>query len=435
MLQYASEYKNRRAKVMQEMGPGSIAIVAANKEIARNGDSDYPFRQDSNFYYLTGFNEPHAVLVLIPGRKEGEFLLFNRERNPEMEVWTGTRAGQQGACEIYGADQAFPIGKFEQELPDLMEGCHKVFYFVGFDLNFDEKIIAAQNKVRNKVRSGVNAPVEFIQLEKILREMRLSKSSVELDLMRKAAEITAQGHSRAMRNCKPGKMEYELEAEIQYAYLSNGSRAPAYNHIIGAGQNSCVLHYNDNNAEIKSGDVVLVDSGAEYQYYAADVTRTFPANGRFSAEQKAIYEVVLKAQQAVIDLVRPGLIWNKLQEMSDQMIAKGLLELGLVSGTLESVLEKQSHREFYMHRIGHWLGMDVHDVGTYRINDQWRPLEPGMVFTVEPGIYIPASNHVDSKWWNIGVRIEDNILVTQDGYENLTAAIPKTVADIEALMN
>jgi Xaa-Pro aminopeptidase len=434
MLQYASEYKNRRAKVMQEMGPGSIAIVAANKEIARNGDSDYPFRQDSNFYYLTGFNEPHAVLVLIPGRKEGEFLLFNRERNPEMEVWTGSRAGQQGACEIYGADQAFPIAEFERVLPDLMEGCHKVFYFVGFDLNFDEKIIAAQNKVRNKVRSGVNAPVEFIQLEKILREMRLFKSTVELDLMRKAAEITAQGHSRAMRNCKPGKMEYELEAEIQYAYLSNGSRAPAYNHIIGAGQNSCVLHYNDNNAPIQQGDVVLVDSGAEYQYYACDVTRTFPANGRFTAAQKAIYEVVLAAQQAVIDLVRPGLIWNKLQEMSDRMITQGLLEVGLLSGNLDKLIETQAFRQFYMHRIGHWLGMDVHDVGTYRINDQWRPLEPGMVFTVEPGIYIPANDRVDSKWWNIGVRIEDNILVTQDGYENLTAAIPKTVADIEALM-
>lgn len=436
MLQNPQEYQQRRARFLQALGTGSVAIVASGQEILRNGDSHYPFRVNSDFYYLTGFDEPEAVAVFIPQRAEGEFILFNRVRDPAKETWDGPRAGQEGACKIYGANQSFPIEALDKELPTLLENRHRLHYAVGRDAAFSQRVMDWLATVQAKVRSGINAPKEIYNIEKILHEMRLRKTPYEQELMRRAASISAAAHTRAMQVCRPGMYEYELEATVEQMFLQQGSRAPAYNHIIGAGKNSCVLHYNANNQPVADGDVVLIDSGAEYQYYAADITRTFPANGRFTEAQRAVYEAVLTTQLAVIAKVKPGLPWIELQQTSDRVITEQMVKIGLLQGDVEDLLKRQAYQQFYMHRIGHWLGMDVHDVGGYREETgNWRALEPGMAFTVEPGIYIaPNSADVDPKWWNIGVRIEDDILVTESGAEVLTAAVPKTVKEIEALM-
>lgn len=431
-----SEYAARRKQLISQLGDGGVAIIPSAKEILRNGDSHFPFRQNSDFYYLTGFNEPEAILVLIAGRDQGEYILFNRERDPEMEVWVGPRAGQEGACKDFGADQSFPIKQVDEEIPKLLENAQRLFYAFGRDMSFDRKVLSWLNKVRHKVRAGVNAPDDCSNIEKILHNMRLFKSPAEIALMRKAAEISVVGHRHAMELCRPGMYEYELEAMLQAAFLSQGSRAPAYNHIVAAGRNSCILHYNDNNALIKDADLILIDSGAEYDNYASDITRTFPANGRFSPEQKAIYEVVLNASQTVINAVKPGLKWDQLQNLSEQKITEGLLELGLLSGKLDNLIEQKAFKRFYMHRVSHWLGLDVHDVGSYKVNGQWRALEPNMALTIEPGVYIPAhSEGVDERWWNIGVRIEDDIVVTSKGHDVLSSGLPKTIAEIEMIMS
>ncbi|MFT3742306.1 MAG: Xaa-Pro aminopeptidase [Gammaproteobacteria bacterium] len=429
------EFAKRRRHLLEKLQPGSIAILVAAPEANRNSDCEYLYRQNSDFYYVTGFPEPEAVAVFIPGRKEGEFILFNRERDLLLETWNGKRAGQQGACEIYGADQAFSITQLDQELPKLMEGRSSLYYALGRRPDFDARIIKWLEKIRAKVRRGAQAPSTVYNIEDLIHPMRLIKSSQEIAWMRKAAEISAQAHCRAMQQCRPGMREYELEAELVYTFIKNGSRAPAYNHIVGAGPNACILHYNDNNAEIASGDLVLIDAGAEYEYYAADITRTFPANGRFSPEQRAIYEVVLATQLAVIAILKPGLSWHKLEETAVQVMTEGLLNLGLLQGKLADLIKTQACKTFYLHSIGHWLGMDVHDVGSYKKNNEWRPLQTGMVFTVEPGIYIPAHSDVDAKWWNIGVRIEDDILITATGAEVLSSGVPKTIDEIEALMS
>lgn len=430
------EFAERRRKLLNALGRNSIGILSAAKECPRNGDTYYPYRQNSDFYYLTGFSEPEAVAVFIPGYEHGEFILFSRERDPVMETWVGPRAGQEGARENFGADQAFPIQSLDEHMPKLLENRQCVHFAIGRDQVFTDQVFSWVNTIRSKLRSGINAPAEFINIEDIIHEMRLRKSESELQLMRKAAEISAKAHISAMKICRPGMMEYELEAEIQSVFLRHGSRFYAYPHIIGAGINTCTLHYNDNNAKIADGDMVLIDSGCEYDYYASDITRSFPANGRFTDAQRAIYDVVLRAQMATIEIVRPKLAWNVLQETTERFITSGLIQLGLLKGPLEKLLEQQACHRFFIHRFGHWLGLDTHDVGPYKINGQWRLLEPGMVFTVEPGIYIPAgSEGIDKKWWNIGIRIEDDILVTEKGCEVLSATVPKSIEAIEKLMS
>lgn len=428
------EYQKRRQKLFDEIPPNSVAIVTSASEYKRSGDVDYPFRQDSNFYYMTGFEEPEAVAVFIPGRREGQYVLFNRERDLDAERWAGLRVGQQGACEFYGADQAFPIGVLDQKMPELLAGRQRLYYPIGKDPKLDERVLAWVAKLHKKIRSGISAPIEFFNVFSIIHEMRLRKSYYEIDLMRQAASISAFAHRKAMQMCRPGVMEYELEAELLYEFHKQGCRSSAYTSIVGGGANACVLHYVANSAALKDGDLVLVDAAAEYQNYAADITRTYPVNGHFSNEQLAIYEIVLKAQLAVIDIIRPGVFWNELQETAVRIISQGLLDLGLLKGTLEEVLKKQSYKTFYMHSVGHWLGLDVHDVGTYKVNDHWRALESSMVFTVEPGIYISPSPSVAEKWWNIGIRIEDDVVVTKNGCDILTGQVPKYAKEIEALM-
>lgn len=436
MLENKQEYINRRNTFLKALPKDSVAIIAAANECLRNGDSYYPYRQNSDFYYLTGFKEPEAVAVFIPGHSEGEFILFCRARDPERETWDGKRAGQEGACSIYGANQSFSIESLNQLMPSLLENRRCLYYQIGRDLDFNKRIFSWIAAIQKQVRKGIRAPQEFWNVEKILHAMRLHKTPVEIEYMRKAIDISIEAHRTAMQSCKPGMREYELESEIQRIFTKRGSRAPAYNHIIGAGNNSCVLHYNDNDAVIQDGDIVLMDVGAEYASYAADITRTFPANGRFTPYQRAVYEAVLKTQLAVIETIRPGLIWNELQTTSERILTEELVRLELLQGNVEELIAKNACQRFSVHRIGHWLGMDVHDAGSYRNeNGQWRALEPGMVFTVEPGIYIPAhSAGIDSKWWGIGVRIEDDVLVTPDGYEVLSAGLPKTIEAIEALM-
>lgn len=429
------EFARRRKQLMAQMEPNSIAIIPSASEKIRNRDCEYQFRQDSDFYYLCGFPEPDAVLVLLPGREQGETILFCRERDVTMELWNGYRAGPEGACSDYAADDAFPVGDIDEILPGLLEGRERVYYAMGRNTDFDRRVMAWVNVIRSKVRAGAHPPGEFLDLDHLLHDLRLYKSAAELRIMKQAGEISADGHCRAMKICKPGMMEYQLEAEILHEFASKGARFPAYSSIVGAGKNACILHYIENSSKIKDGDLILIDAGCELEHYAADITRTFPASGRFSKAQKAIYTIVLEAQLAAIETIKPGSHWNEAHDATVQVITQGLKELGLLKGSLKKLIEQEAYRDFYMHRAGHWLGMDVHDVGDYKVNDEWRVLEEGMVMTVEPGIYIaPDNDKVDKKWRGIGVRIEDDVVVTKTGCEILTEAVPKTIADIEALM-
>lgn len=429
------EFARRRKALMALMEPNSIAILPAAKEKPRSRDTDFPFRQDNDFYYLTGFNEPDAVLVLLPDRDHGEYVLFCREKDKEKEIWDGYRTGPDGACSEYGADDAFPVDDIDDILPGLIEGRERVYYAMGKDADFDRRVMDWVNRIRAKVRAGAIPPGEFLDLDHFLHDMRLFKSAAEIRLMEQAAEISAAAHVQAMKTCAPGRFEYELEAEIQYACALRGGRSPAYNTIVGGGNNGCVLHYVENSEKLKSGDLVLIDAGCEFEYYASDITRTFPVNGKFSREQKAVYNVVLAAQAAAMDKIAPGNHWNEPHDASVRAIVEGLVKLGLLKGKVDKIIEKESFKDFYMHRIGHWLGMDVHDVGDYKVGDEWRVLEPGMVMTVEPGIYIaPDNRKVDARWRGIGIRIEDDVLITKDGYRVLTDGVPKTVAEIEKLM-
>jgi len=431
----SKEFARRRGELMACMEPNSIAILPGAKELYRNSDSQYPFRQDSDFFYLSGFPEPEAVVVLIPGREHGEYVLFCRERDAEKELWNGYRAGQEGACEYYGADDAFPIGDIDEILPGLLEGRERVYYALGKDADFDKHVMEWVNTIRSKVRAGAIPPGEFLDLDHFLHELRLFKSAEEIRIMKRAAKISAHAHKHAMRVCKAGMMEYQLEAEIRHECAMAGSRHPAYNTIVGGGKNACVLHYNDNNMELQSGDLVLIDAGCELEHYASDITRTFPVSGKFSAEQKILYEIVLTAQQAAFAKIKPGNHWNEPHDAAVKTITQGLIDLKLLKGTLKQNLEKHSYRDFYMHRTGHWLGMDVHDVGDYKVGTEWRVFEPGMMLTVEPGIYVsPNNKKVPAKWRGIGIRIEDDVLVTRHGYEILTKDAPKTIDEIEALM-
>ncbi|NLY12319.1 MAG: Xaa-Pro aminopeptidase [Gammaproteobacteria bacterium] len=430
-----SEYAQRRQQLMQRMTPNSIAILPAAAISTRNNSVEYPYRQDSNFFYLSGFAEPEAVLVLIPKREHGEFILFCRERDPERELWDGLRAGQEGAVADYQADDAFPINDIDDILPGLIEGRERVYYSIGNNPEFDQQMMEWLNSIRSKARMGAQPPKEFVMLDHLLHDARLYKSPAEIATMQQAADISCRAHIRAMQAAQPGLYEYHLEAELDYEFRKGGARLPAYSSIVASGKNACILHYTENNAPLQDGDLVLIDAGCELNCYASDITRTFPVNGRFSAEQKAIYEIVLRANLEAMNYISPKHYWNDAHDATVRVITAGLLELGLLQGKLDALIANEAYKPFYMHRAGHWLGLDVHDVGDYKVDGQWRQLEPGMTMTVEPGIYIAADNlNVPAQWRGIGVRIEDDVVVTENGCHILTSAVPKTVEAIEALM-
>ena len=429
------EFGRRRARLMEQMEPNSIAILPSSDEKVRSRDTHFLFRQDSDFAYLTGFPEPNAVMVLIPGREHGEYVLFCRDKDKEREIWDGYRAGPAGAIDEYNANDAFPIDDIDEILPGLIEGRERVYYAMGRHAEFDRHVMEWINTIREKVRSGASPPGEFLDLDHFLHDMRLYKSAAEVRILEKAAHISAEAHCEAMRVCTAGDYEYQLDTTIQHYCAMRGGRHPAYTTIVGGGSNACVLHYIENDAKLKQGDLVLIDAGCEIEGYAADITRTFPVSGTFSEEQRALYSIVLQAQYAALEQVVPGKHWNEPHEASVRIITEGLVRLGLLSGDVEQNIEAGNYREFYMHRIGHWLGLDVHDVGDYKVGGEWRVLEAGMVMTVEPGIYVSADNqNVDAKWRGIGIRIEDDILITKEGHRVLTSAVPKEISDIEALM-
>lgn len=428
------EFAKRRQRLIEIMGEDSIAVLPNAVVSNRNRDVDYIFRSDSNFHYLSGFDEPESLIVIVPGRPHGEYLLFCRERNLDKEIWDGYRAGQEGAVEKYGADDSYPFSDLNDILPGLLEGKEKVFYTMGNVPSFDHRMVGWLNHLRNASRQGMHSPTEIVELDHVLNELRLFKSSAEIKAMRKAAEISVQAHIRAMKFTQTGKWEYQVEAEIIHEFMKNDCRSPAYPSIVGGGENGCILHYIENDHRLKNNTLLLIDAGAEYDYYAADITRTFPTNGKFTTAQKALYNLVLDAQKAAIAEVKPGNHWNQPHEAAVRVLTQGLLELGLLKGKLETLIEKEQYRDFYMHRTGHWLGMDVHDVGDYKIGGEWRLLEPGMVLTVEPGLYIRDPATIAKKWHFIGIRIEDDVLVTKTGHEVLTQGAPKEVDEIETLM-
>ncbi len=425
-------YKRRRSEFMALMGEG-VAIIPTAGVHTRNGDVEFPFRPDSDFYYLTHFPEPEAVAVLIPGRAHGEFLLFCRERNPDKEQWQGRRAGPEGAVETYGADDAFPIEDIDDILPGLLENRRRVYYSMGRHPDFDGRVLEWVNEVRAKARSGVVAPGEFVDPDHLLHEMRLIKRPEEVSLMRRAAQIAIEGHKRAMRACAPGRHEYELEAELLYAFRKGGAEGPSYPPIVASGENACILHYTDNAARLKDGALVLIDAGCEVDGYASDITRTFPVAATFSTVQRAVYDLVLAAHAAACEAIAPGREWPEAHTAAVRVLTEGLVDLKLLDGSVDGLIESGAYRRFYMHRTGHWLGLDVHDVGDYRVGDAPRVLEVGMVTTVEPGLYIPAAPDVPKAFHDIGIRIEDDVLVTKSGHEILTDALARRADDIEAL--
>jgi len=429
------EHARRRKKLMDMMGDESVAIIPTAPVYIRNRDVEFPFRPDSDFYYLTGYQEPEAVAVLIPDRHHGEYVLFCRENDPVMETWNGRRAGLDGAVERYGADDAFPIGDLDEILPGLLEDRQRIFYTMGNNSTFDQRVLGWVNQVRKRARTGVSAPDEFISLNHLLHEMRLYKSRAEIAAMRKAAKISAAAHKRAMLTCRPGMMEYQIEAELKYTFMKLGARESAYPPIVGGGANSCILHYTENNQVLNDGDMLLIDAGSEYNGYASDISRTFPVNGKFTPAQREAYELVLEAQAAAIRKIKPGNHWNEPHEAAIEVLTEGMAELGILKGKSRQLIKDQAYTKYYMHRTGHWLGMDVHDVGDYKVEGEWRTFESGMVMTVEPGIYLPAgSKGLAKKWWNIGIRIEDDVLVTESGHDILSKDAPKSVEDIESLM-
>ena len=428
------EFGRRRRQIMRMMGKGGIAILPTAEVKLRNRDVEYGYRPDSDFYYMTGFSEPESVAVLVPGRPHGEYLLFCRERDPERETWDGARAGPDGAVADFGADDAFPIADIDDILPGLIEQSERVYYTMGTHPDFDQRVLGWINKLRSQAGRGLATPGEFVALDHLLHDMRLYKSRAEIAVMRRSARIAAAAHRRGMQACRPGMMEYELEAEYLHEFRMAGAET-SYQPIVGAGANACVLHYVTNGDRVEDGDLVLVDAGCELDCYASDITRTFPANGRFSKAQREIYDVVLSAQSAAIDKVRAGNHWDEPHVAAVRAITRGLVKLGLLKGRVPTLVKEEAYRRFYMHRTGHWLGMDVHDVGDYKVDGEWRLLEPGMVLTVEPGIYIPpGAKGVPRRYQGIGVRIEDDVLVTRSDPEILSGAVPKQPEDIEALM-
>ena len=429
-------YAQRRARLLTQMQRG-IAIIPTAPEVARNADTHYSYRHDSNFYYLSGFTEPEAVLVLVASQDDNSLqqsILFCREKNLEREIWDGHRFGPDGAREQFGFDAAYSIAQLDEKLTELMGNQPALFYPLGGDAAWDQRILKLRSAVQEKIRSGIRAPDEIRDVRALLNEMRLFKDAHELDIMRRAAAISTSAHRRAMQFTRPDQFEYQVEAELLHEFCRHGARHPAYTSIVAGGANACVLHYVGNDAKLRDGDLLLIDAGCEVDGYASDITRTFPVNGRFSAAQKEVYEIVLAAQAAAIAAAQPNQTWDVPHDAALRILAQGFIDLKLCRGSVDEVLESESYKKFYMHRTSHWLGMDVHDVGNYKTGDNWRALQPGMVLTVEPGCYIRPADDVPLALWNIGIRIEDDMLITAKGNEVLTDAAPKTVADIEELM-
>ena len=425
----------RRRALMAKMKKNSIAVLPAAPQRTRSNDTEYPYRQNSDFYYLTGFVEDDAVLVLIPGRAEGEVVVFCQPKDKTKELWTGILTGPEQARELLLIDQAWPITEINRILPTLLDGRERIYASFGRDSDFEQRINGWVNDVRSRARMGAQPPLELAELAPLVHEMRLFKSKYEIALMQEAADISARAHVRAMQASREGRYEYHLEAEILHEFMMSGARAASYNSIVASGANACILHYINNDQMLHNGDLVLIDAGCEYQYYAADITRTFPVSGRFSREQKALYDIVLKAQLEAIEATKPGVPWDEPHNIAVRVITAGLVELGLLKGKVDDLIRSGAYRDFYMHRTGHWLGIDVHDVGDYRANGQSRLLQAGMVTTVEPGIYVsPDNKKVAKKWRGIGIRIEDDVLVTRTGNRVLTSGVPKTTEEIEALM-
>lgn len=430
----SKEFEKRRRQLMKMVGPGGIVILPSAPVRTRSRDVEYRYRQDSDFYYMTGFAEPEAVAVLIPGRDNGEYLLFCREKDPKREQWDGLRAGQAGAIAQYGADDAFPIEDLDDILPGIIESCSRVYYTMGLYSDFDARMAEWVNTLRKQLGRGAHTPQEFVALDHLLHDMRLYKSRSEISAMRKSAKVAVEGHKRAMRTARPGLFEYEVEAEFIHEYRQHNA-SHSYSPIVGGGKNACILHYVENSAPLKDGDLLLIDAGCELDYYASDITRTFPVNGRFSPEQRAVYEVVLQAQHAAIEKTVIGNHWNEPHDAAVKTITKGLKKLGLLEGSLPRLIKDEAYKPFYMHRTGHWIGMDVHDVGDYKVGDEWRMLEAGMVTTVEPGIYIGNSRKIPKAFRNMGIRIEDDVAVTNKGPDVLSKGLVKDPDDIESLMN
>jgi Xaa-Pro aminopeptidase len=427
-----SRCAERRHTLQQRMASG-VAIVPTAPPRIRNRDSDYPYRFDSYFYYLTGFPEPEAVLVLVSGI-QARSVLFCRQRNPEREIWDGFRHGPHGAKAAFAIDETYPIEALEELLPKLMADQPVLHYPLGADAGWDARIMSCLNQVRGQARAGIAAPVEIRDVRALLDEMRLLKDDGEIAIMRRAGAISAAAHERAMRAARPGRSEYELEAELLYEFRRRGAQFPAYWPIVAGGANACTLHYRDNSSRLADGELVLIDAGCELDGYASDLTRTFPVGGKFSGPQRDVYELVLAAQEAAMAVVRAGSRWDEPHQAAVRTLARGLVDLGLCTGTPEKVVETEDYKRFFMHRTGHWLGLDVHDAGEYKLGGEWRPLQPGMTLTVEPGCYIRPAESVPQRFWNIGVRIEDDVVVTHSGCEVLTEAAPKAIRDIEALV-
>ncbi len=426
-------YRLRRERLAAAMRAG-VAIVPTAPERARNRDAHYPYRFDSYFYYLTGFREPEAVLVIVAGEKPAS-ILFCRDKDTEREIWDGFRYGPEAARAAFGADQAYSIRELDAMMPDLLADRGTIYCRLGEDASWDARITGWVNQVRGRARSGVAAPGEVRDVHALLDEMRLVKGPEELAVMRRAAAITTDAHRRAMRAARPGRAEYEIEAELMHEFRRRGAQAPAYTPIVAGGDRACVLHYVQNDAVLADGELLLIDAGCELDGYAADVTRTFPVNGRFSKPQREIYDMVLAAQAAAIAQVKPGNAWDAPHRAAVATLAQGLIDLKLLAGGVAEAVETESYRKFYMHRTGHWLGLDVHDAGEYKRGGEWRPLVPGMVLTVEPGCYIRAGDGVPERYAGIGVRIEDDVAVTDTGAEVLTQDAPKRAADIEVWIN
>ncbi|MCC7327048.1 MAG: aminopeptidase P N-terminal domain-containing protein [Burkholderiales bacterium] len=426
------ERRNALLRSMRERGAGGLALLPTAPEVARNRDSLFPYRPDSYFHYLTGFPEPDAAMALVAGPDGDRHVLFCRDKNEEREIWDGFRYGPDAAREIFGFDEAYPISALGEKLPEFASDQPSLFTPLGLFEPWDRRITQLLNDVRDRARTGVSAPGEVVDVRVVLDAMRLVKDEHEIGLMRRAGAISSGAHRRAMERTRPGWFEYQVEAELLHEFLRNGAQAVAYPSIVASGPNACVLHYRDNDRELIDGELLLIDAGCEYRGYASDITRTFPVGGSFSGPQKDVYELVLASQLACLEAVRPGAAFNDYHRVAERVLAQGYIDLGLCSGTVDEVLENGSYKQFYMHRAGHWLGLDVHDAGLYQVHGVSQTLVPGMVLTVEPGTYIRPADNVPEHFWNVGVRIEDDVLVTATGHENLTAATPKTVAEVEA---
>jgi Xaa-Pro aminopeptidase len=424
------------AEFMRRMEPGSVAIIPSARGATRSNDTEYRYRQDSDFLYLTGFNEPEAIAVIAPGKEAAPYTLFVRPRDPEREIWDGRRAGVEGARAEYGADAAFPVSEFREKLAELVNGARNLYYRIGNgNPEIDDMLVRELSRMRMMGRKGMSAPQVITDPAAILHEMRLIKSADEVALMQRAADIAAEGHVEAMRAARPGMREYEIEALIEFVFRRNGASAPAYSSIVGAGANATILHYINNDSTLRDGDLLLIDAGAEYEGYASDITRTFPINGRFTEAQRDIYDLVLRTQESCVERARPGVTMDELKQHSVEMLTEGMVRLGLLEGETARLIEEEKYKQFYMHGLGHFLGLDVHDVGRYYHEGEPRPLEPGMVITVEPGLYVAeTAENAPEKYRGLGVRIEDDVLITETGSRVLTNKVPKQPEEIEALM-